>query len=168
MGTSMKMGRRVSWVISGAGTPSSRNSRAMRLGQVLPPQAPMPARVPPLSSLRSRTPARMRWRISPAVTRSQRQTISSSSRRLTVSGMASPTQGCCTRMPAICLAMASGARTFTSTAWSANLGARVLTTGTLPSTWPRVSSTVTLWPASTVVMGNSYGIETSASPTCLR
>ena len=115
----------------------------------------MPARVAPLSSFMSRTPARIRRRISPAVTRSQRHTISSSSRRRTVSGMASPTQGCCTRMPAICLAMARGARTFTSTAWSANLGARVFTTGTLPSTWPRVSSTVTVWPASRVWAGNS-------------
>ena len=35
----------------------------------------MPARVTALISLRSRTPARMSARISPAVTRSQRQTI---------------------------------------------------------------------------------------------
>ena len=80
-GTSMKTGRCVSGVTCGGGTPSSRKTRAMRLGQVLPPQAPMPARVRALRWFRSRTPSRMCRRISPAVTRSQRQTTSSSSIR---------------------------------------------------------------------------------------
>ncbi len=51
--------------------------------QVLAPHEPMPARVTALISLMSRTPSRMSRRISPAVTRSQRQTIVSSAVRST-------------------------------------------------------------------------------------
>ncbi len=74
----MKSGRRVSSATSSSGTPSSRNSRRMSGGQVLPPQAPMPQRVAAFRWFMSRTPARMSARNSPALTRSHRHTISSS------------------------------------------------------------------------------------------
>ena len=72
--------------------------------QVLPPHAPIPARVTALSSFMSRTPARIKARISPAVTRSQRQTMVSSSSRSNAPGNGSPTPGACTRTPAMRLA----------------------------------------------------------------
>jgi hypothetical protein len=55
--------------------------RASSGAQVFAPQAPMPARVSALMALRSRSPARIQERSSPAATRSQRHTTSSSAMR---------------------------------------------------------------------------------------
>ena len=118
----------------------------IRFGQVLPPHAPMPPRVTAFSSFMSRTPLRISARISPAVTRSQRQTISSSPIDCSKRSARSACHGSWTRMPAMRGAISAGAVTRTSSARSAALGARTRVTSTLPSTAPSVSSTVTVSP----------------------
>ena len=122
-GTSMNSGRRVRSVTWSAGTPSSRKRRLIRLGQVLPPQAPMPARVTAFRSLMSRTPARISARISPrrhplAPAHDHRRRRSALERRAS----APLTHGSCTRMPAMRGAISRGAVTCTSSARSAAFG----------------------------------------------
>src|SRR5690606_20245819 len=83
IGASTNSGRRTAGVTDPSGTPSSRNSRAINGAHVFAPHAPMPARATTLISFTSRYPCRISARSSPAVTRSQRQTMASSSSRST-------------------------------------------------------------------------------------
>ena len=108
----------------------------MRGVQVLAPHDPMLVRVTALISLMSRTPSRMSLRISPAVTRSQRQTIVSSAVRSTYRPRGSAVSAGWIRMPAILLAYSRGARTLTMTVRSLALMALTAPTSTRPRALP--------------------------------
>jgi len=85
--------------------------------------------------------------------------------RWMTSAIGSVASGGWTRMPAMRLAISAEARTFTSSARLAYLGARTRSTFTFPSSPPRVSSTATSSPSLIDASVNSKGTVTSALPS---